>query len=316
MNIWVFEFEIIARSTVHLPSVFSGGALRGGFGNILRELTCVTKMAECDQCPLLRECPFTQLFNPIAENDGHFHTGANLPRPFVLSGPDTEQLSHGQHARFRLTLVGKSIEYLPYVVLAFRQLGKVGLGKGRGKFELSAVYSIDPLSGKFPKQIFDTKENVLYSSKAYDLSLESIVDHVADSRVDKLKVHLLTPTHLVSSNSRLHEPPSFAHLIRAVLRRYSDLSSLYCGLRPDIPYKELIQKAEGVELENFRLREFFRTGHSSRRGQPTVQEGVCGTVTYAGDVTEFLPYLTLGQWLHIGKQATFGMGRYDLQIVA
>ncbi len=33
---------------------------------------------------------------------------------------------------------------------------------------------------------------------------------------------------------------------------------------------------------------------------------------YEGNVAEFLPYLVYGQAAHVGKQSTFGAGRYRI----
>jgi CRISPR/Cas system endoribonuclease Cas6 (RAMP superfamily) len=41
--------------------------------------------------------------------------------------------------------------------------------------------------------------------------------------------------------------------------------------------------------------------------------GVIGEWTLEGDLAPFWPYLHLGQWLHVGKNATFGLGHYQLQ---
>ncbi len=40
--------------------------------------------------------------------------------------------------------------------------------------------------------------------------------------------------------------------------------------------------------------------------------GFVGQVTYRGDFTEFLPYLLLGTYTHVGKGATFGLGEYEI----
>jgi hypothetical protein len=42
--------------------------------------------------------------------------------------------------------------------------------------------------------------------------------------------------------------------------------------------------------------------------------GVVGTWTLRGDLAPLLPWLWLGQWLHAGKNATMGMGRYTLAL--
>ena len=40
--------------------------------------------------------------------------------------------------------------------------------------------------------------------------------------------------------------------------------------------------------------------------------GFIGRVTYRGDLGEFLPYLLLGMYTHVGKGATFGLGGYRI----
>jgi hypothetical protein len=40
--------------------------------------------------------------------------------------------------------------------------------------------------------------------------------------------------------------------------------------------------------------------------------GAVGTWHLEGELAPFIPLLHLGQWLHVGKNATFGLGRYTL----
>jgi len=40
--------------------------------------------------------------------------------------------------------------------------------------------------------------------------------------------------------------------------------------------------------------------------------GLVGAASYDGDFTPFWPYLVFGQWTHVGKGATFGLGQYRL----
>jgi CRISPR/Cas system endoribonuclease Cas6 (RAMP superfamily) len=43
--------------------------------------------------------------------------------------------------------------------------------------------------------------------------------------------------------------------------------------------------------------------------------GLVGTAIYEGDLTPFWPYLVFGQWVHVGKGTTFGLGAYRLEAV-
>jgi hypothetical protein len=40
--------------------------------------------------------------------------------------------------------------------------------------------------------------------------------------------------------------------------------------------------------------------------------GLIGTITYAGNFDDFKPYLILGEHIHIGKNCTFGQGKYNI----
>ena len=44
--------------------------------------------------------------------------------------------------------------------------------------------------------------------------------------------------------------------------------------------------------------------------------GMIGAVTYTGDVTEFLPLIRFCEKVHIGKQTTFGLGKFSFKALA
>ena len=42
--------------------------------------------------------------------------------------------------------------------------------------------------------------------------------------------------------------------------------------------------------------------------------GFTGDVTYRGDFRPFWPWIAAGEWVHVGKGVTFGLGRYRAEI--
>jgi hypothetical protein len=55
------------------------------------------------------------------------------------------------------------------------------------------------------------------------------------------------------------------------------------------------------------------SGRYSRRRQVSHDlSGFIGEVTFKGELASFLPYLKLGEYLHVGKNAIFGKGWYEI----
>jgi len=91
------------------------------------------------------------------------HQADNLPHPFVIEPPLTEQTEFqaGDEFEIGLALLGKSVSFLPYFVYTFDQMGWLGLGKGQGKFELTAAYALSDLAGQQREQIYDSQSQML-----------------------------------------------------------------------------------------------------------------------------------------------------------
>ncbi|HFE65054.1 MAG TPA: CRISPR system precrRNA processing endoribonuclease RAMP protein Cas6 [Caldithrix sp.] len=293
-----FEFALKTQNSFGLPD-FKGSTFRGKFGHVLKRTICIMSHHKCDECELREKCAYTYLYETRNERK------ENVARPFVLEPPLTHQqfFLKDKYLYLNLVLIGGAIEYLPYFVYAFTQMGKEGIGQDRGKFLLTTVRAVDSAGQKH--EIFDHKTQQLLTEvpriKPDDFKA---VFH------PQITVQFLTPTDLRANGKRV-DTVEFPVLLRAILRRYRSLQYYHNGGEKEwfeINW-EAAEKIKIVhrETENRRLKRY-----SNRQKRPIPLGGITGKITYRGNLAPFIPWLKIGEYLHVGKGAVFGMGWYRM----
>ncbi len=127
----------------------------------------------------------------------------------------------------------------------------------------------------------------------------------------QLTLHFLTPTR-IKFGGHLTSDFQFHHLIRALLRRLSGLMYFHCGSELQVDFRGLIQLAEKIEKVSDTLRWQEQTRYSARQKTEMQMGGFVGSVTFAGDLTPFLPLLVAGEFVHVGKGTVMGLGKYRI----
>jgi hypothetical protein len=301
------RLRLIPERGLQLPAYNKGNSLRGGFGAAFRKLVCVDMHWECADCSLRYTCPYTKVFNPFIPPDApQFSGNQDIPRPFVFKPPLTEQTHYaaGQALVFDLVLVGAAIDYLPYFVVAFRELGVSGFGVNRVPVQLNRVESID--SDGTPTIVYDASTNVVrpvpptvmqvvgsrspvvgtttdYESHATDYRRPTTDDwaeatdgesQVTGDRLpstDYLELHFLTPTTLKSGSTvdragEVVRRPAFHHVLKRLRDRVNALATFYGNGPLDLDFKALGQAAEQVETVEDHTRWIERSRVARRRG--------------------------------------------------
>lgn len=232
------------------------------------------------------------------------------PHPFVIEPPDAGRRTYepGEQLDFRLILVGRSVEYLPYFIYSFHELGKMGIGKGRGKFTLEKVIHESVSTGAEQEEtaIYDGRERRLVQPEA-PVSWAEIIDSPPP---DRLHISFLNPTR-IKYQGRLTKDLEFHVLFRNLLRRISLLSYFHCGQRlDDSEFRALIDRAKGIMTVKNGLYWYDWNRWSNRQCTRMKMGGFMGEITYEGDLGPFWPYIRLGEYVHVGKGSSFGLGRY------
>ena len=303
-----FSFRIKPLESMLLPS-YKGSTLRGGFGHAFRRVVCAIKSRECTDCLLKEKCVYSYIFEtPPPADTEIMRKYKAAPHPFVIEPPSEQRRNYGQGNEliFGLTLIGRAIDYLPYFIYAFDELGRIGLGKGKAKFELGDV----SCNGE---TIYDSETKTLGTFKTGILPLEP---DLLNSRTDNSKLitlSFLTPTRIVY-NGHLTLELEFHILIRNLLRRLSLLYYFHCGGNPsEWDFSGIIKKAEGVKVSVRRLRWHDWERYSARQDTRMKMGGFVGEIIFEGDIEPFMDLIRAGEVLHVGKGTGFGLGRYEIR---
>jgi len=299
------EFNLVVGGKgLRLPQ-YKGSVFRGGFGVAFKDTVCSQRHGKCKGCLLNDACPYRYVFETTAL--GNVASGfGDVPRPFVLRPPLTkqEEFAPGEQLTFALHLVGKGIDYLPYFVLVFRELGQRGLGQGRRPFDLDRVESVDYISDA-RREVYSRATGCI-SSELFVTTGEQLLTLLA-TKTPEHTLSFVTMTRLTSSEE-ICSKPLFLPLIRAVFRRISAMLAFHHGTELKLPFSDLLALAQGVELAEDNTAWVDWERYSSRQEARMQMGGLVGKATYRGDLTPFYPYLKAAELLHVGKGSVFGLG--------
>ncbi|MBO8127658.1 MAG: CRISPR system precrRNA processing endoribonuclease RAMP protein Cas6 [Peptococcaceae bacterium] len=312
----IAKYEVVIRTGEQglvLPP-YKGSTLRGGFGRVFRRVACAQRQGECKECVLKETCPYAYIFETSPpEGSQVLRNLENISRPFVLEPPlETKtEYAPGEELAFGLALFGKAVRYLPYFIICFEELGRVGIGKGRKPYQLARISALDVEDTA--TEIYNARDRIV---KNIDIVIagEKVWERAQAQYLgrNEISIRLLTVTRLKHDNHFVRSLP-FHVLIRGLLRRISSLSYFHHERELRVDYKGLIERAEQVTTvkENTRWVDWARYSH--RQDGRVNLGGLMGEVTYRGNnLDEFLPLLALGELIHVGKGAVFGMGRYEI----
>lgn len=314
-----FQFNLLPLEEIHLP-IYKGSTLRGGFGHAFKRVVCIQKGKQCNDCMVKSTCVYSYIFETFPPDDTEIlRLYKNVPHPFVIEPPLTSQriFKKGEEITFTLVLIGKTIQYLPYFIYTFDELGRIGLGRGKGKFHLKSVTSeIEGAGGDGNSEnagdngIIYSDENKTLHNHFRVMTAKEISD--SNNSPSEIKIEFLTPTRMVF-DGRLVGRLEFHHMIRTLLRRVSSLSYFHCGELLELDCKALIEKAENIKCTDRDLRWYDWQRYSARQETKMKMGGLIGNAVFEGDLEEFMTLIALGEFIHVGKGTAFGLGKYKIR---
>jgi hypothetical protein len=302
------RFLLRADERAVLPP-FHGSLLRGAFGHALRRSVCSMGPDQpCPDCFLRQACVYARLFEARIEGEPPpFLRGLPVPpRPYVFE-PGTEQraFAPGDALPFDLLLFGQAADLQPYALLAVERMARAGLGADRISFHLDRAERALP-DGAWQEVYSQGRATAALGSPSPLLPSDEPLD-------GRVVLRFLTPARL-KVRGRLLDEPDFRALVFHMLRRSLELAWFHLpGAELDWQFRPLLDLASEILVTAADLRWHDWERYSNRQDRKIEMGGFVGTMALAGDLAPFAPLLRAAEVLHVGKGATFGMGRVEVE---
>ena len=295
-----YRFVIRITRTLHSPA-YIGSALRGAFGHALRRAS-VPRGHRPDPL-LLQHSPYTQIFETPPRPDIGLANPATIPNPYIIEPKaidDRRDYQPGEQYHFDMVLMGQARHHLPLISYAWQQAFRSADGIAQGQGELADIA---------------VQQNNHWHS-IYDGSrIEEHDNHIRlpTTIPTNATLYITTPLRLQHNGTALGIDKLNAQiLLTHLLRRLSLVSQIHLGITPQADFAALKKHAAAVQSYP-QLQWYDWQRYSNRQQQSMHLGGVIGRWQLAGLTPEHARALQIGQWLHIGKNTTFGLGRYTLE---
>ncbi len=293
------KFESPVRWST-IPTFF----IRSILGVYLKKICCIQRQSVCDNCILVQSCAYSVLFESPLPQDNSILQGRNRAyHPFILTHGSVSD--NGLGYDFILTLIGKGIEYFPFVIYALQQAGKEGVFASKVHFEVSQVLDEINQNSLLGKAL---RRPVV---QQFDLSPQE------NPVVNSVIVLFRTPARIkyMGKYTTMFDSYSF---FGNLYRRTVSLALLYENQENDINdhsiHKFHIPTDICITDRKLLWKDFKRYSHR----QHTEMElgGVIGSLLLQGTVGwQEQKLLEGGRLFHIGKNTVFGLGEMSYQIL-
>ncbi|UOO81238.1 CRISPR system precrRNA processing endoribonuclease RAMP protein Cas6 [Uruburuella testudinis] len=295
-----YRFQFMLDSDLKLPE-YAGSTLRGVFGHALRRAACMTRQKECSGCPLLESCPYTRIFAAPASSSLNRSQQQTPPQPYIIEAPEDGRRHYaaGEPFSFDIVLLGRARQQLPLIAHAFDRAFQRGIGATWGQGRLNDIHIETPKNW----QSIYSDGHILPHSDSLPLP---------QAYPEQCTLRIRTPMRLQSQGSVLGIHRIKADiLLRQLMRRVSTIAATHWQQPINADFGRLSAAAAEVgSCPQLQWRDWNR--YSNRQQREMTLGGITGTWQLQDLPLEFSQLLHIGQWLHIGKETVFGLGRYEL----
>lgn len=273
------------------------------FAEAFRRLVCRRTALVCSNGPMCADCPYRVLFSQqLGADPSAVRCHQKPPLPFIFSFPANGAPSkQANDFTCTLVLVGKALNHTAVFISAFRSL--LAKGYKAGLFAEAAVSLVESLDFQGNPTAIARGEAAPETGSLVTLDVQGVVDSRCRPS-DAVGVTFITPLKLAKTGKIMCSFDA-GQFVRSLMRRVSALTYYYCDYEMRDNFREYAHAANRIEL----LEDNYFYADTGRR---SALSGVMGDGVLNGDFNDLMPFLALGEYLHLGKGASYGMGQYRL----
>jgi hypothetical protein len=272
-------------------------ALRGGMGEMLLRCNCI-RDRKCEKCDFEAECIVRRTMYSKLEIKPAFMQ-KNDSVGYVIECEDyNEEFFAGDELTFNLILIGKNIVYFNQYLQAFTYLGMEGVGKYKSRYIIEAVTN--------SKRNIVVEGNNVYKNNFIVQTVDEYVKYRLKANRNEDTIVFHTPT-TIKYKGEIIEQIDMEAVMASIARRIY-IFDCFEGIAVD--KIDITGHVPNVVSQNVHMLSVER--YSSTHDEKIHLQGICGSAIIEKPDNIALPLIYAGELLHIGKNTSFGFGRYSL----
>lgn len=271
-------------------------AIRGGMGEMLLRQNCI-HMRDCATCGFREDCVVRKVMYSRFKLKPDYVTTESIG--YVVECDNHEEhFQAGDELCFYLILFGNTIVYFNQILQAFNALGRSGLGVHKCNFNIA---SIENRRGEIILQKNKIRRELFL--------VETIQDYV-DERIqeysDENRIVFITPVTLKYRGNFLRQFDSVA-LVESMVRRNYMLNCFEGNVVEPVNFGDDVPQIIGQTSEFHKVERYS----STEKCKMTLR-GIKGEVVFDFIPEDLLPYVCAAELTHIGKNTSFGFGKFRI----
>ncbi len=206
---------------------------------------------------------------------------------------------------FHFILIGRAVDYYKICIKAFQERGDIGIGTNNGKYFLENVTSINK---DIEKIIFDGNS---YRDECQIMESSELLNEGTGLNPNRVTLRFLTRARIKYNGDPVIDL-DFEIFMVNLLGRLESIARVHSDEKWDFDKIGLIKRSKDIRTVNNDLKWKDLKRRSNRQNVEMEKGGLLGEITYEGELAEFMPFIKLGEFLHIGGGTAYGLGKYEI----